>query len=250
MLHFAYVQLCETQKKIPEARKALDTLLEHLTQKIQVIETAASEETEELNRVAAEERSAMDLGDDIDGELRERLRAREKQVEKEKNKIKEEKDANIAVLAKACSQVWIIYIQFMRRSEGIKNARSIFTKARKFPYVTYHVFVASGEFLSLWLNHTLRSPYHTTHNTPSRSIALMEYYNSKEPIVAGKIFELGLKSFGDDPDFVEQYLDFLIQLNDDNSEYRPAYTSSTSPQVSDVLNSSQTLGLCLSEHWP
>ncbi|GAB5590553.1 mRNA 3'-end-processing protein rna14 [Umbelopsis nana] len=190
LLHFAYVQLCETQKKIPEARKALDTLLEHLTQKIQVIEAAASEETEELNRVAAEERSAMDLGDDIDGELRERLRAREKQVEKEKNMIKEEKDAKIAVLAKACSQVWIIYIQFMRRSEGIKNARSIFTKARKFPYVTYHVFVAS---------------------------ALMEYYNSKEPIVAGKIFELGLKSFGDDPDFVEQYLDFLIQLNDDNN---------------------------------
>lgn len=47
----------------------------------------------------------------------------------------------------------------------------------------------------------------------------MEYYNSKEPIVAGKIFELGLKSFGDDADFVEQYLDFLIQLNDDNSKF-------------------------------
>lgn len=117
LLHFAYVQLCESQKKIPEARKALDTLLEHLTQKIEVIEKAASDETEELSRVAAEERSAMDLGDDIDGELRERLRAKEKQVEKEKNKIKEEKDEKIAVLAKASSQVWIIYMQFMRRSE-------------------------------------------------------------------------------------------------------------------------------------
>lgn len=82
-----------------------------------MIEKAASDETEELSRVAAEERSAMDLGDDIDGELRERLRAKEKQIEKEKNKIKEEKDEKIAVLAKACSQVWIIYMQFMRRSE-------------------------------------------------------------------------------------------------------------------------------------
>lgn len=57
------------------------------------------------------------------------------------------------------------------------------------------------------------------HSDTRFSLALMEYYNSKEPIVAGKIFELGLKSFGDDADFVEQYLDFLIQLNDDNSKY-------------------------------
>ncbi|CAO3666397.1 unnamed protein product [Umbelopsis ramanniana] len=190
LLHFAYVQLCETQKKVPEARKALDTLLEHIEQKIEVIEKAASEEIEELDRAAAEERSGMDLGDDIDGELRERLRTKEKQVEKEKNKIKEDKNSKVGVLARSCSQVWIIYMQFMRRSEGIKSARSIFSKARKFAHVTYHVFVAS---------------------------ALMEYYNSKEPIVAGKIFELGLKSFGDDADFVEQYLDFLIQLNDDNN---------------------------------
>ena len=46
----------------------------------------------------------------------------------------------------------------------------------------------------------------------------MEYYNSKDPTVAGKIFELGLKVYGDDPDYICQYLEFLIQLNDDNSK--------------------------------
>jgi F0F1-type ATP synthase membrane subunit b/b' len=102
---------------VPEARKALDTLLEHIEQKIEVIEKAASQEIEELDRAAAEERSGMDLGDDIDGELRERLRTKEKQVEKEKNKIKEDKNSKVGVLARSCSQVWIIYMQFMRRSE-------------------------------------------------------------------------------------------------------------------------------------
>lgn len=108
---------------MPEARKALDTLLEHLEQKIEVIEKAASDEIEELDRAAAEERSGMDLGDDIDGELRERLRTKEKQIEKEKNKIKEDKNSKVGVLARSCSQVWIIYMQFMRRSEVCRKKK-------------------------------------------------------------------------------------------------------------------------------
>jgi cleavage stimulation factor subunit 3 len=52
----------------------------------------------------------------------------------------------------------------------------------------------------------------------------MEYHCSKEPTVAVKVFELGLKSFGDNPEYVAQYLDFLVQLNDDNSKLRRSHT--------------------------
>jgi hypothetical protein len=45
----------------------------------------------------------------------------------------------------------------------------------------------------------------------------MEYHNSKDATIAGKVFSLGQKIFADDPDFVCQYLDFLIQMNDDNN---------------------------------
>jgi cleavage stimulation factor subunit 3 len=83
LLHFAYAQLCEVQKKGPEGRKTFDTLLEHLIEKINILEKEASDEIEELTKAAAEERANMDLGDDIDGELRERLRSREKEIEKE-----------------------------------------------------------------------------------------------------------------------------------------------------------------------
>ncbi|CAG8571347.1 3910_t:CDS:10 [Acaulospora morrowiae] len=69
-------------------------------------------------------------------------------------------------------------------------ARAIFSRARKSNHCTYHVFVAS---------------------------ALMEYHCSKDQAVAGKIFELGLKSYADNSEFAAQYLDFLIQLNDDNN---------------------------------
>jgi gas vesicle protein len=121
LLHFAYAQLCEVQKKGPEGRKTFDTLLEHLIEKINILEKEASDEIEELTKAAAEERANMDLGDDIDGELRERLRSREKEIEKEKSKIKTEKDSKVAVLARSCSQVWITYMQYARRSEVIST---------------------------------------------------------------------------------------------------------------------------------
>lgn len=46
---------------------------------------------------------------------------------------------------------------------------------------------------------------------------------NKDPVVAGKIFEVGLKTFPMNEDsqavgYVLQYLDFLMCLNDDNSK--------------------------------
>lgn len=93
------------------------------------------------------------------------------------------------------SLVWIVYMRLTRRSQSIKAARIIFGKARKSALVTSHIYVAS---------------------------ALMEYYVNKDAVVAGKIFEAGLKQFpiNEDPqaaDFISHYIEFLKCLNDDNS---------------------------------
>ena len=48
--------------------------------------------------------------------------------------------------------------------------------------------------------------------------AVTEYHCSKEPSVATRIFELGLKVYGDKIDFVDRYLSFLITINDDQSQ--------------------------------
>ncbi|WAR09068.1 CSTF3-like protein [Mya arenaria] len=73
---------------------------------------------------------------------------------------------------------YIQYMRFARRSEGIKSARTVFKLAREDTRSTYHVFMAA---------------------------ALMEYYCSKEKTIALKIFELGLKKFGDIPDYIRSY---------------------------------------------
>ncbi|XP_072164826.1 cleavage stimulation factor subunit 3-like [Diadema setosum] len=86
--------------------------------------------------------------------------------------------------------VYVQYMKFARRAEGIKAARAVFKKAREDSRSKYHVFVAA---------------------------ALMEYYCSKDSQVAFKIFELGLKKYGDVPEYILAYVDYLSHLNEDNN---------------------------------
>uniref|UniRef100_A0A1I7SWS6 Suf domain-containing protein n=2 Tax=Bursaphelenchus xylophilus TaxID=6326 RepID=A0A1I7SWS6_BURXY len=86
--------------------------------------------------------------------------------------------------------VYIQLMKFTRRTEGVKQARTIFKQAREDPRSSYHIFAAA---------------------------ALMEYYCSKDTAVAMRIFDLGLKKFGDDPNYCLAYTDFLSHLNEDNN---------------------------------
>ncbi|XP_060533950.1 protein suppressor of forked isoform X2 [Cylas formicarius] len=85
---------------------------------------------------------------------------------------------------------YIQYMKFSRRAEGIKSARAVFKKAREDARSKYHIFVCA---------------------------ALMEYYCSKDKNIAFRIFELGLKKFGDIPEYITCYIDYLSHLNEDNN---------------------------------
>uniref|UniRef100_A0A671LF91 Cleavage stimulation factor subunit 3-like n=1 Tax=Sinocyclocheilus anshuiensis TaxID=1608454 RepID=A0A671LF91_9TELE len=85
--------------------------------------------------------------------------------------------------------VYIQYMKFARRAEGIKSGRTIFKKAREDARTRHHVYVTA---------------------------ALMEYYCSKDKSVAFKIFELGLKKYGDIPEYILAYIDYLSHLNEEN----------------------------------
>ncbi|KAI6649345.1 Cleavage stimulation factor subunit 3 [Oopsacas minuta] len=86
--------------------------------------------------------------------------------------------------------IYIQYMKFARRVEGIQGARVVFHRARKDTKSKHHVYIAA---------------------------ALMEYYSSKLTITALKIFDLGLKKFGAESTYVLAYLDFLTHLNDENN---------------------------------
>lgn len=81
-------------------------------------------------------------------------------------------------------------MRFARRAEGIKSARQVFKRARQDPRCSSQVFVAA---------------------------ALMEHACTKDRNVAFKIFDLGLKRFRHQPEYLLAYVEFLAQLNEDNN---------------------------------
>jgi len=85
-------------------------------------------------------------------------------------------------------------MKFARRAEGIKSARTVFKRAREDTRCKHHVYVAA---------------------------ALMEYYCTKDKNIAFRIFELGLKKFGDNPDYILCYIDYLSHLNGKKLADRP-----------------------------
>lgn len=190
LLNFSYAELCESKRQLDEARQAYDQLVTTLDKNIEDLKQAAQQEINKLHEEADVERASLNLSDDIDGEVREQLRSREKHVKKEQDAIEKKLNDQVEVIARGGSLVWINYMRFARRTDGIKSARALFSRARKATNCTYHVYVSD---------------------------ALMEYHNSKDATIAGKVFSLGQKSFADNPDFVCEYLDFLIEMNDDNN---------------------------------
>uniref|UniRef100_A0A6G1SKG0 Cleavage stimulation factor subunit 3 n=2 Tax=Aceria tosichella TaxID=561515 RepID=A0A6G1SKG0_9ACAR len=86
--------------------------------------------------------------------------------------------------------VYIQWMRFTRRAEGLKAARTIFKKAREEKSIEHQIYTAA---------------------------ALMKYHCTKDQAVACKIFELGLKKFSTCSDFILSYIHFMNTLNEENN---------------------------------
>ncbi|WFD08036.1 mRNA 3'-end-processing protein rna14 [Malassezia vespertilionis] len=201
LLHFAYADLCRAQGKYQDAITSLDAYVAYLEQAI-------------AQRLHALEQQRQRVDEDVDAE-RARVRQRREQLDSapedetdktaelvdierklqeervaRKDKLEEQARPELDEWKEGMAQAWIKYMQLVRRAEGIRPARQVFARARKAPYATWHVYEAN---------------------------ALLEYHCSKEPLVATKVFELALRTFGPEELLVVRYLDFLIAMNDDTN---------------------------------
>lgn len=73
----------------------------------------------------------------------------------------------------------------------------------------------------------------------------MEMYWNEEPKVATNVFELGLKLFSKEPEYVLRYLEFLLQQNNANSKHFTIILSATSLLLTSI--DTQTLELFSNE---
>lgn len=97
---------------------------------------------------------------------------------------------NLQMNSKDITIAYTHYMKAMERSNGIKEARRVFGEARKLSYSTYHIYICS---------------------------AMIEYHTNREPVIASKIFEVGLKRFSENPDYVKAYFDYLVLIKDNTN---------------------------------
>ncbi|KAJ3154878.1 mRNA 3'-end-processing protein rna14 [Geranomyces michiganensis] len=196
LLNLSLAEREEARKRdFTEIAPIYDTLISKL--ETTLTEANAKYDAEREKLMASLQKGDETTGqEDWDGERRERerekVKARQREVEL---KVEEKRKRELQNGKEALSLVWIVYMRAARRTQGVMAARLIFTRARKSEKCTYHLWVAA---------------------------ALMEYFCNKDAGVAGRVFENGLKTFNpaEDPQapaLILLYLDFLINLNDDNN---------------------------------
>ena len=102
------------------------------------------------------------------------------------NRLLDTSEANL----KDPTLAYIHGMRFERRTDGIKAARTVFKRAREDTRTNHHIYVAA---------------------------ALMEYYCSKDNNIAFNIFNLGLKKYGQQLDYILAYIDYMTHLNEDHN---------------------------------
>ena len=140
------------------------------------------------NGIADEENEAADADDET---------SQERQKASKVESVKTMFAAQLSLLSKTLTHVWIALIRAMRRVQGkgkvgdaVAGLRGTFADARKRGRVTSDVYVAC---------------------------ALIEFH-CYEPETGKKIFERGLKLFPDDEAFALEYIRHLVANNDHTSQ--------------------------------
>ncbi|GMK56794.1 hypothetical protein CspeluHIS016_0306340 [Cutaneotrichosporon spelunceum] len=184
LLAFALAELEEDRKNYTECHSIFEGLIAGVNAEVEELQSKVASEVERARGPDIPVHAG-----DLDSEESDVARMVRDRDERGK-RLAERRGRDIEAAKTAAGTAWVMYMRFARRSEGLKSARLVFGKARKSPYITWHVFQAS---------------------------ALMEYHSNKDAGVAVRIFELGVRNFAESVPFVIGYLEFLLSINDDTN---------------------------------
>lgn len=203
LLHFKYAERLEATITVEGAEEALvrkgqmvrkpyDDLLNVLYSQVNKIQQKEKEGLAKLEE-GYQDPSNNDDDDYDDPDTMADRSAKDSQI----TALRESSKAQVLVMSKTISAVWVNLMRAMRRVQGhgkvnepLGGSRQIFADARKRGKITSDVYVAS---------------------------ALIEFHCYKDP-AALKIFERGMKLFPEDEEFALEYLKHLIANNDITSK--------------------------------
>ncbi|EAU82402.2 mRNA 3'-end-processing protein RNA14 [Coprinopsis cinerea okayama7 len=174
LLTFAYAEAMELKKDFAEVHSAYEKLLSVLVKELEALEkSTANANTNGTQQNGSNPNNTNDTS----------FNSQSSDDKPPKNSELQEKRTEYGL-------VYIMYMRFARRTEGLAALRRVFAKARRDRFSPWEVYEAC---------------------------ALMEYHCFDDKNVASRIFEKGLEQFGDEIDYVLRYLGFLISINDGNN---------------------------------
>ncbi|CCH46049.1 mRNA 3'-end-processing protein rna14 [Wickerhamomyces ciferrii] len=175
-INFKILEIYELKNEVSLVGNGYEKLVKYYTNEFEKVELEIEEVKGEL------------IGDDEEESKPEEL----KQELFKSNKEIIIKQKELTRLSKIITLINVEWFKSIKRLQGMKESRTIFSKARATrKTLTHHIF---------------------------HQVALMEskMTSTKTSI---KVFELGLKStyFGNDGEYIYKYLKYLIDINDDNN---------------------------------
>ncbi|KAI0333418.1 Suf-domain-containing protein [Cubamyces sp. BRFM 1775] len=195
VLNFAYAEALELQGNFAEVHATYERFLEVLRKDLEVVEERVNSSNSSNSSIGSQNSQKTDPNAmDVSSSFLQPPSQTPSPNSSFATQVADEKPPKSKELVDKRTDYGIVYIMYMRfgrRAEGLKSARNIFGKARRDRWTPWEVYEAA---------------------------ALMEYHcGNKDIQVASRIFEKGMETFGDEVEFVLRYLGFLISINDENN---------------------------------
>lgn len=156
MASFALAEAYETRRNTSACSKVYDGLIQQLQTALTTseaardtrIEAAVQQAKAAFAEAAGRQAPAQGATNNTAGDEEEQSTLSEEIVQL-KDDITAQAQFGIEELERSLASAWIAQMRFARRSEGIKQARMVFSRARKAPHLTWQVVEANGQSSSL-----------------------------------------------------------------------------------------------------
>lgn len=188
LISYQLSELHEKESAFPKAQVIFEDLIKVLTddylevqESVDKIKASKSKSTESRAKDIKEiaNGNSSDSGDDDDDD--------EPIVQYSESEVLKllDSESKLKELKNLVTQVYIKFMTLCKRSQGIKEVRSVFKLRKNFKYMGYEFYVEN---------------------------ALIEFYSDNKKI-ADKVFDLAMKAYSKDGGFLYAYLEYLILTN-------------------------------------
>lgn len=156
VLNFAYAELQEAKKDFPEVHAAYDKFIIVLRADLEALEARVNSANSSMSTIGSQPPAlpppplsgSLAIGAELE------VNSANSSFATQVAEDRPPKSKELAERQSEYTLVWIMYMRFGRRAEGIKTSRTVFARARKERLVTWEIFEAAGlgYFCSLYVH--------------------------------------------------------------------------------------------------